>query len=95
MVVRGWAIPPYKVGRRFGPGTPHEADMVKNQNRGSDLRIFFLAWLGNNQPKTPYVMPRAYARGLGPGLSVTRSSQYYKQPIEFKKKKKKILFDIL
>jgi hypothetical protein len=34
VVVRGWAIPPYKVGRRFGPGTPHEADMVKNKTEG-------------------------------------------------------------
>lgn len=34
VVVRGWAIPPYKVGRRFGPGTPHEADMVKIKTTG-------------------------------------------------------------
>jgi hypothetical protein len=38
VVVRGWAIPPYKVGRRFGPGTPHEADMVKNKTELFVLR---------------------------------------------------------
>jgi hypothetical protein len=38
-VVRGWAIPPYKVGRRFGPGTPHDADMVKIKTAGE------AAWL--------------------------------------------------
>lgn len=43
-VVRGWAIPPYKVGRRFGPGTPHDADMVKIKTAG-EAAWLEAAWL--------------------------------------------------
>lgn len=47
-VVRGWAIPPYKVGRRFGPGTPHDADMVKIKTAG-EAAWLEAAWLDRDQ----------------------------------------------